>query len=375
MSSFSPPIDVQNANILIIDPQVDFHEGGNLAVFGATADSERISKFIEKNANKLKKIYVSLDTHTKNHIGHPGYWESVEDKSEPSAWTVFSFENDKIMGTMGTVKKEYTPKNKELLDWTKEYVKTIKRYGKGPALIWPTHCLEYSSGHDVTEVLKKVLNSDSVKDKVEYHIKGQNEATEMYSIFKAEIPVENEINDGNKTEYYSGDHELKDSSKIKTNTDKEDGAYLNTTFNEALYEELTKYNSPILICGEALSHCVNWSLRDLVNKILNDKIYGYVNNEVLIEGQVILLLNASSRVSGFEKNVKELLNYCKSKNVTIRYLLNGDMIIDPPPKFLLNYKKIDPVWKPIWKGGKTKKRRNNKNNRKSRKHRNSRKHY
>ena len=27
--------------LLIIDPQVDFHEGGSLAVPGATADSER----------------------------------------------------------------------------------------------------------------------------------------------------------------------------------------------------------------------------------------------------------------------------------------------------------------------------------------------
>ena len=32
--------------LLIIDPQVDFHEGGSLAISGATADSERITKMI-----------------------------------------------------------------------------------------------------------------------------------------------------------------------------------------------------------------------------------------------------------------------------------------------------------------------------------------
>ena len=61
MTSFSTSIDVKNANILIIDPQVDFHEGGNLPVTGAKADSERISKFIEKHVNELKKIYQEVE--------------------------------------------------------------------------------------------------------------------------------------------------------------------------------------------------------------------------------------------------------------------------------------------------------------------------
>ena len=33
--------------LLIIDPQVDFHEGGSLAVTGAAADSERVVALIE----------------------------------------------------------------------------------------------------------------------------------------------------------------------------------------------------------------------------------------------------------------------------------------------------------------------------------------
>ena len=60
-------------NILIIDPQVDFHEGGKLAVQGATDDSIRVSSFIQKQKDKLNKVFVSLDTHTHCHIGHAGY--------------------------------------------------------------------------------------------------------------------------------------------------------------------------------------------------------------------------------------------------------------------------------------------------------------
>ena len=38
--------DSKSVILLIIDPQVDFHEGGTLAVTGATADSKRIAAMI-----------------------------------------------------------------------------------------------------------------------------------------------------------------------------------------------------------------------------------------------------------------------------------------------------------------------------------------
>ena len=74
--------------LLIIDPQVDFHEGGSLAVSsmklklyfhitiskifplywyikipGATKDAERIAKMINENIDKIDEIYVTMDSH------------------------------------------------------------------------------------------------------------------------------------------------------------------------------------------------------------------------------------------------------------------------------------------------------------------------
>lgn len=49
--------------LLIVDPQLDFHEGGSLAVPGATADSKRIAQFITENANCLDEVIVTLDSH------------------------------------------------------------------------------------------------------------------------------------------------------------------------------------------------------------------------------------------------------------------------------------------------------------------------
>jgi nicotinamidase-related amidase len=49
--------------LLLIDPQIDFHEGGSLAVPGATADSERIAQMISEHGEEIDEIYVTLDSH------------------------------------------------------------------------------------------------------------------------------------------------------------------------------------------------------------------------------------------------------------------------------------------------------------------------
>lgn len=49
--------------LLIIDPQVDFHPGGSLAVPNSDQDAIRIANFIDLNSSKINKIIVSMDTH------------------------------------------------------------------------------------------------------------------------------------------------------------------------------------------------------------------------------------------------------------------------------------------------------------------------
>ena len=321
-------------NLLIIDPQKDFHEGGNLAVSGATADSTKISEFVKSSDKNINKIFVSLDTHTNSHIGHPGYWNvlkedsSVDETAVIEPFTIFSIDGDKIIGSSNGVTRTFTPKKPELVEWTKKYIQELPSHGKGVPLIWPTHCLEDQDGHKVCDVLKTALDALD-QSKVEYHIKGQNEASEMYSIFKAEIPVDEEITKDNYTKYYSGGFSnLKLTSKIDApGTDVPDGIYLNTKFNDELYASLTQDGLSIVICGEALSHCVNWSLRDLVEKLKSDTTKTmYCNNGKIVDGKIILLKNASSPVPGFESNVSDLLKYCADNNVSIKYLNDGSIV-------------------------------------------------
>ena len=59
---------------ITIDPQIDFHEGGSLAVPGALEDSKRIAKMIDDYGSHIHEIYVSLDSHYPNHIAHAISW-------------------------------------------------------------------------------------------------------------------------------------------------------------------------------------------------------------------------------------------------------------------------------------------------------------
>jgi nicotinamidase/pyrazinamidase len=350
MSSSSSSASAGDYVLLIIDPQRDFHEGGALAVVGypgatgtgaqlggegATKDSEAIIALIK--AKKPTAVYVSLDTHTPTHIGHQAFWTpqpplgvtfnvvtipASEDVAEHEA-VVYSAQGSNIEVKPASTGDAAT--DAALAEWVITYVKTLVTAGKFTPCIWPNHCLEGSEGHKLHPGLKAAL--DELDVPVEYHIKGQNEATEMYSIFQAEYPVEGRAAVEGKPalpaapeavrNLYRGIRPVKEGSKIATaKSDVEDHANLKTDFNDSLYASLMSHGKPIVVCGEALSHCVNWSTQDL-----NEKRKGEGNTT-----KIYLLTNASSVVNLetinfpadiYVKQTKELFEYCESNGVTL----------------------------------------------------------
>ena len=66
-----------------------------------------------------------------------------------------------------------------------------------------------------------------------------------------------------------------------------------TAFNEGLFGELNK-SSKIIVCGEAKSHCVNYTVMDLL---------GRMNEED--RKKVYLLSDCASPVTGFENAAVE----------------------------------------------------------------------
>jgi len=311
-------------NVLIIDAQRDFTdepvEGGladgalgRLPVIGAKGDMPRIANFLTMYGDKINKVYASMDTHTVCHIGHR-FWRGVDGSIAPGG-TVFEVRDDKIMSVAypgGPTVMEYhvnvIPQHQAAMDtYAKAYIKAVGERGKAgrnAVNTWNVHCIEGTPGWQIQPTVKATL--DSMPGKVEYFIKGQNQLAEMYSIFAAEVPYEELIDSMNSDQQkivkqYVYNPELGDETtlsdpiparplkgEMETYTDHnsypapgDSQRNLKTTFNMDLFNRITAGGATIIVCGEALSHCVQFSARDLIGKIVE---MGLTNKVILLEG-------------------------------------------------------------------------------------------
>ena len=261
--------------LLIIDPQVDFHcnaidhhpdnpadengfgpytektvriKRGSLAVTGADEDSARIATMVNENLDTIDEIYVTMDTHHKLHMAHAISWKRGYFKKNSAERTV--------KGDSGLYKEGDHPEvftaitHQDVVDgvwvpgphldaaWCQEYTKKLEIGGKFKLMIWPEHCLIGTPGHAVVPVISEALTkwSKHHRKSVNYIRVGQNIRTEVYSVFKAEV---------------------------EDPTEAKDPTLPGSTFNHNLMSKL-KIADKLLVCGQALSHCVNFTFRDLV---------------------------------------------------------------------------------------------------------------
>lgn len=234
--------------LLIIDPQNDFCDAnGALCVPGAAEDCVRLTKMIKRLGGLFNSIHVTMDTHHLFHIAHPIFWQDRDGKS-PAPYTIITSE----MLANG----EYRASVPQYQHYAIEYVSTLEKTGKYNLCVWPPHCLIGSWGHDIYAPLSKSLiewESAVPGRVVDYTYKGSNVRTEHYSAIRAEVS---------------------------------DAADASSRTNFALIERLKSADN-IAIAGEALSHCVANTVRDLITCIPAEKL--------------IVLTDVSSNVPGFER--------------------------------------------------------------------------
>jgi len=240
-------------DLLIIDPQVDFCDPikNVLYVKNAEKDIERISDLIKRIGEKLRYIHVTLDTHQTVHIAHPIFWVDVNG-NHPLPYTIIKLE-DVLAATWlpfipGTFKQAL------------HYIKSLEENKRYPLCIWPPHCLIGSDGQAVMQPLFDTLKEWEQKyaTNVNYITKGSNSFTEHYSAIKADVP---DMNDPS------------------------------TLTNIKLIETLEDCDS-VLVVGEAGSHCVANTVKDIVSEFLLDGIS---------PEKLVLLEDGMSPVSGFEQ--------------------------------------------------------------------------
>jgi len=241
--------------LLIVDPQNDFHEGGSLAVKGATKDSERIAGLIRNQ--RFSDIYVTMDTHHYVDIGHPIWWTNDE-KEEPAPFATITAKD--------VQNKKWRAARAEHQEWSFHYLKQLEQQKKFQHTIWPYHCIIGTKGHEVNPKINEALQQWAKKNRrhVCYMWKGTNPQAEMYSAFKAEVTV-------------PGADETK----------------LNTQVLNRLYQ----YDN-IVVCGQASSHCVRHSVEDMVE---------YFKSKSGVSPHIHLLRDCASPVAGFEKQTDKYL--------------------------------------------------------------------
>jgi nicotinamidase/pyrazinamidase len=228
--------------LLIIDPQNDFcNPKGTLFVSGAENDMTRLAKFINRVGNKLYDIHVTLDSHRLVDISHPIFW--VDNKgNSPGPFTIITF--DDIQNGV------WTARNPGYQVKAVNYVRTLQENQRYPLCIWPPHCLIGTWGHNVVpEVFDSMLAwEEKWFANIDFVTKGSNPFTEHYSGVQADVP---------------------------------DPTDPSTQLNTRLINTLQEADI-IILSGEARSHCLANTVRDIAAKFDADGNGEFVKKMVLL---------------------------------------------------------------------------------------------
>lgn len=242
--------DKESVLLLIIDMQQDFMENGALAVPNSHKDVENLVQWIYKNIEQVTKIAVSLDTHTTRQIFHPYWWADDDLKNHPDPYTEITKEDL----DNGNWKPIVNPT--ESID----YVENLESQGKKKLMVWTYHCLLGTQGHALENQLSNIVYFHSVarRTPVIHMVKGGYPMSEMYGILKAEYDPKNRVN-------------------------------LDFLNKVAEYDK-------VLIAGEAKSHCVLETIRQILE---------HYRNDLAVTQKIYILEDCMSSIPGFEDATEE----------------------------------------------------------------------
>lgn len=255
-------------HLVIIDPQNDFADSkGTLFVPGADSDmKDRLPKFIRRMKEKIEDIHITLDSHHTVDIAHPIFWTNSKGE-RPNPFTTIK--------TDDVLKGVWTPKKPSFYNRALEYVQTLERNNRYELMIWPEHCRIGTWGHNVVPELHEAIseweNEFAITD---YITKGSNIFTEHYSAVKAEVPDPTDP-----------------STQLNT-------SFINTLENDA---------DIVVVAGEASSHCVANTVRDIADNFQNQAFLS----------KIVLLTDAMSPVGIAKDAAIKFIDDMKAKGVQL----------------------------------------------------------
>lgn len=257
--------DRKKVTLMIIDAMNTFcHPSFPLFVGGRTGrgaidDNIRLAQFTYRNLANITNIAVTLDTHTVMQIFHPVFW--VNDRGEhPAPFTNITVED------VETGRWMVNPAAAQLVNgnlaWLKNYalnyVRQLRDKGRYDLTIWPIHGMLGGVGYALSGIIEEAVFFHNIAraSQTDFQIKGGNPLVEMYSVLGPEV---------------TADH-----NGLPV-------AQKNTKFLQTLLS-----GDALIIGGQAKSHCVAWTIDDLLTEILAQ--------DARLARQVYLLDDCSSPV-------------------------------------------------------------------------------
>ncbi len=268
-------------HLLVIDPQNDFCDlpvawqtthpatgallAPSLPVPGAHADLQRLARFIQAHSHALDAITITLDSHQRYDIGHPGFWQTQD------GGVIHPFTQITAAQLQAGV---YLPRDGAALPRVHSYLQTLEQQGRYTHMVWPVHCEIGSWGHAVHADVQDACAAWQLQRQraASTVFKGMNPWTENYSALQAEVP---------------------------------DPADPSTQLNTRLLAALDTADV-LLVAGQASSHCVRATTEHLLQYLPSGR-----------PERIVLLTDCMSPVSGFEAQHRAFLAAAQAQGMQL----------------------------------------------------------
>lgn len=228
-------IDVQNTFCI---PGFELFVGGQSGS-GAVDDNVRLCEFIYRNLGVISTIAPTLDTHTAMQIFHPLFWvnEVGEHPTPASTITPADIEQGIWKVNPAVAYSIAAGDYPSLQTHALHYVNCLSHHGKYPLTVWPYHAMLGGIGHALVSAVEEAVFFHAIarNSQTQFEIKGNNPLTENYSVLRPEV--------------LEGANGRPIAQK-----------------NTRLIQQLLEFDI-VIIAGQAKSHCVAWTVDDLLTEI------------------------------------------------------------------------------------------------------------
>jgi nicotinamidase-related amidase len=238
-------VDVQNTFCI---PGFELFVAGRSGT-GAVDDNRRLCEFVYRNLDAITQIVPTLDTHQAMQVFH-AVWLVDDEGRRPEPYSLIS------AADVEAGRWQVDPAVAEALgldlDYARRhlvhYTRALEESGKYRLTIWPYHAMLGGIGHALVSAVEEAVFFHTIArhSQPDFQPKGRSALTEHYSVLGPEV------------------------------TRGTDGELLEER-NNALLEKLFEFDA-VVIAGQAKSHCVAWTIDDLLaspfrERGLAEKVY------------------------------------------------------------------------------------------------------